>query len=835
MSTLVIVESPTKAKTIQKFLGSGYIVKASFGHIRDLEKKTLSIDVKNNFEPSYVISSPDKVKMLRAAFKTCNEVILASDEDREGEAIAWHVSEVLKLRSPKRIVFHEITKKAIDNAIKNPRKIDMNMVNAQQARRILDRLVGFELSPILWNYIKGELSAGRVQSIATRLIVDREKEIIAFQTAPYFKVNGIFTPLPSNSSKQLFADLDKHITDKNKTMEFLDACKTAIFTIEDIECKLQKRNPSPPFITSSLQQEAGRKLHMSAKQIMGLAQKLYEAGYITYHRTDCTLLSSQILTDIKAYIEKNYGENYVHIRQYQTKSKNAQEAHEAIRPTDISTLTIKDMSEDENKLYQMIWKRTVASQMKACEVNVFKAIIKISNRPDEKFIAKAEEIIFDGYLKVYNYKQATEEDEDSNNDNDSADKNLVIIKALKIGDKLNYSEITAKETYSKPPARYTEPTLNKKMEILGIGRPSTYASIINTIQERGYVEKKSVKGKQVDITILLLKAGKISETKGTTTLDSDKNKLFPTEIGIKTTDFLMEKFANVLEYSFTSKMEDELDCIAEGKKVWQKVIEEYYGTFHPIVAKLLADKPVAERQKKLVGVNDDGVEIRAYTTKFGSVLEVGEKKYRTRDNINVEELDAVKAQKLIENSYPRQLGMLANKPVVLKEGKFGIYMDYGGKSYNISAANGGEITFEMAKEIIESENVGDYNGKPIQLKNGKFGKYLVYNGNNYNLKSQDDEITVEYAIEIIEEKNKKTIKIINDSIKIMNGPYGAYINFGGKRFVSIPKDRDPAIFTLQDCKNLDEIDKIKKGNATATGNKFAAAKKTTYTKKYSKK
>lgn len=824
MTILIIVESPKKAMTIQKFLGSGYIVKASVGHIRELDKKAhhFGIEIDNGFQPHYTISKlkAANVKILRDVYKSCSEVILASDEDREGEAIAWHVADVLKLKSPKRIVFHEITKSAIEKALKSPRTINMDIVHSQEARCILDILVGFELSPILWSYIRGELSAGRVQSIATRLIVDREKEIQKFQAAPYFSVNAKF-------DNGLYTLLNKHIDNKDITLKFLEACKSAKFIVADIDKKQQKRNPSAPFITSSLQQEVGKKLRMSAKHIMALAQKLYEGGHITYHRTDCTILSEQILADIKKYITGTYGENYVHMRQYKSKAKNAQEAHEAIRPTNINVLSIADATDDENRLYQMIWKRTVASQMKACEVDVYHITIDISNQPDYKFIGKAEEITFDGYLRVYNYK----EESDSDDEKEGVVDNLKLIKSLKVGTELKYVEINAKETYTKPPMRYTEPTLNKKMETLGIGRPSTYASLVSKIQERGYVEFKSVKGKQVDTLCLSLVKNVIKESVVKTTLDSDKNKLIPTDIGIQTTDFLIEHFKNILDYDFTSKMEEELDDIYNGKKVWNKVVEEFYATFHPIVAKLSAEKPDDKRmeKKRVIGVNTDGVEMFVYQARYGPLLVVGDKKYKLHEGQSVDTFTESDAKTLMENSYPRTIGEHNGKPVVMKDGKFGVYLEYGGKNYNLkNKDNIDDFTMEMAKELIDNKSLGDYNGKPINVKDGQYGTYLEYGGKNYNLpKDNTAELTLESAIQIIDEKDKKLIKNINATVKIMNGEYGPYISFGAKKFVGIPKDRDPMTLTLQDCKNLEEIDKIKKANFKKAG----FVKKTGFTKK----
>ena len=759
MKTLIIVESPAKARTIQKILGSDFIVKSSFGHVRDLEKKNMGIDVNNNFKPKYVTLSTryKQITEIKSAYKDCNDIILASDEDREGEAIAWHLATVLKINNPKRIVFHEITATAIKNALQNIGTINMGMVNAQQGRRILDRLVGFEISPLLWKYIKTSLSAGRVQSLVTRIIIDRENEIEKFERESYYKVTSLFM-------NKLCGELDKNFRKRDECLTFLNDCKSAKFTIIDIQKKKVKRYPAAPFITSTLQQEAGKKLNMSSKMIMDIAQKLYENGFITYHRTDSTNLSDDIIGQISNFVIQNFGKEYLNIRKYKTKTKSAQEAHEAIRPTSINRISLDNTDgiiPQMKKLYQMIWKRTVASQMAPTEVEIYQIKINISNRP-EQFIAKAEKIIFPGFRKVYDYKEANEDDD--KNGKEIGTNQLKIIESLKLGMLLEYQNIICTEKFTNPIGRYSEPTLIKKMENLGIGRPSTYASIISIIQEREYVVKETRKGKKVDFLIIKLEKEKeyIKEEKGETILETERNKLFPTDIGHATNKFLLENFENIMDYQFTSRVEEELDEIANGKKVWSDVVARFYKTFHPQVDKMNAEANKGQngKNKRLVG-KERGTDknIYAYIGKFGPVLQIGEgnkdgdvkyvglKKDQSIDKITEEEANVLL-------KYPRKMGMYEDKEILLREGRYGLYLEYNGKNYGFEKDMGEDITLKQAKECIEK-------------------------------------------------RDKKIIKEIGKTIKIMNGEYGPFILMN-KKIIAIPKNMDPKELTAKDCKELAE-------------------------------
>ncbi len=761
MKILIIVESPTKAKKLQAFLGNDYIVKSSFGHIRDLQKENMGIDVANNFKPIYVITKSKQVSELKSSQKLCSEVILASDLDREGEAIAWHLAEVLKLKDPKRIVFDNVSKKAILDALKNPRKINIDLVNAQQGRRVLDRLVGFELSPLLWKHVTNALSAGRVQSVTTRLVIDKELDIEKFESHPYFKTVGIFNnKLEGDLDKNFTTNDDETIKDnvKNKeVLKFLDDCKSSEFTIGDIQKKKLKRYPSAPFRTSTLQQEAGRKLNMGAKLIMSNAQSLYENGYITYHRTDCVDLSEEAVANIKEYILDKFGDEYLNIRKYKTKTKDAQEAHECIRPNNISLEDINDtdMSPQQKKLYEIIWKKTISSQMSPCEVEVYTVKIDISNR-NERFICKAERIIFRGYKIIYDYKDVDEEDSDVESQS-KMDRNLKIIESLELNQKLKYKTITSTEKFTKASPRYTEATLTKKMEEIGIGRPATTASIISTIQERKYVIKETRKGKKVPYIIYILKDNVITEKTGDTTLETDKNKLFPTDTGIEVTKFLMEHFPDIMDYKFTSRIEGQLDEVAKGKKVWTNVVKSVYDNYHPNVVKLGAQEGKVQKKdinKRLVGKEQNtGKNIYAYVGKFGPVLQIGDQKDETRyvsirEGFSTETITEDEANSM--SQFPKNIGLYRGKDVVLKEGRFGLYMQYNGKNYNVA----------------------------------------------------DSDITIDKAVTIINEKDDKTIKVFNKNTKIMNGPYGPFILLD-KTIVSVPKEiEDPSKLTLEECKKI---------------------------------
>ncbi len=759
MKTLVIVESPNKIKTIQKYLGNDYIIKASCGHVRELSSENMGIDVANNFQPTYVISKGKHkyINSIKEGMKYCQRILLATDEDREGEAIAWHLVQVLNLKNSQRMVFHEITKKALEHSLKNLRSLDLNLVQAQQARSVLDKLVGFEISPTLWKHISSQTqtSAGRVQSVAVKLVVDRENEINNFQSQLYFKTHGIF-------DNKLEGDLDKNFDQKEDTLAFLKACQTATFLIADIQKKKVKRYPSAPFETSTLQQEGGRKLGLTSKQVMSTAQSLYEKGYITYHRTDCTILSQDVLGKIKAYILEKYNDKYLNLRQYKTKSKNAQEAHEAIRPTEIKRIDLADDSEIapiQQKLYQLIWKRAVASQMAPCEVEVFTVKISISNRP-EIFICKAEKIIFPGFKVVYDYQEDTDKDEEKPSETKNKQM-LKIIDNLQLAQVVKYQKITSSEKYTTPIARYSEPNLVKKMKTLGIGRPSTWASIMEKIKDRKYVEKRNEKGRTIDICILTLENDKISESKGKTTLQAEKNKLFPTDLGKTVNNFLVKNFDNIMNYKYTSQVEDELDHIAKGQKVWYQVVKDFYQDYHPAVEKLNDNNSTESMeskkdQKRLVGNEiTTGKNIYAYLGRYGPVLQIGDKK----DDIR---FVSIKSDQSIDTISEHEANQL----------------------------------------LIYPKNLGQHNGHSIFLKDGKFGLYLEYNGKNYKLKNDfDQNLSLEDAISCLEETSSKIIKTLNQTTKIMNGPYGPYIIFG-KKFVSIPSEMDPEKLTLQDCKEI---------------------------------
>lgn len=765
MKILIIVESPTKAKKLQAFLGNDYIVKSSFGHIRDLkkDKNSIGVNVENNFNPEYIITKSKQVADLKSSQKYCKEVILASDLDREGEAIAWHLAKVLNLNNPKRIVFNSISKKAILDALKNPRQIDMDMVNAQQARRILDRLVGFELSPLLWKHIANALSAGRVQSVTTRLIIDRENDIEKFNSETYYKTVGIF-------KNGLEGDLDKNFKINDEANSFLKHCISANFTITDIQNKKVKRFPSAPFRTSTMQQEAGRKLNMSAKMIMSHAQTLYENGYITYHRTDCVDISPEAITSIKEYILEKYGKEYLNIRKYKTKTKDAQEAHECIRPTNINkeNLDDTDLTIQQKKLYEIIWKKTVSSQMSPCEVEVYTVYIDISQR-SEKFICKAEKIIFPGYKIIYDYKDV-DQDPDDKDSQKKLDRNLKIIDSLKIGQEMKYKTITSTEKFTKATPRYSEATLTKKMEDLGIGRPATTASIITTIQDRTYVVKETRKGKKVSYKVYTLENGTIIENDGETILETERNKLFPTDLGKDVNHFLLDNFPDILEYEFTSKIERELDEVAKGKKVWNNVVKNVYENYHPNVVKLNSVESKVVRkgiEKRLVGKeNETGKSIYAYVGKFGPVLQIGDDNNKKdirfvsiKEEYSVDSITETEANDLL--NYPKNLGKLDGKDIYLKEGKFGLYLNYNSKNYSI-------------KDDIDAAN-----------------------------------ITLEQATDMVKEKDDKTIKVFNKTTKIMNGPYGPFIVYG-KKIAPVPKTvEDPSKLTLDDCREFVKIYKPK--------------------------
>ena len=677
---LVIVESPAKAKTIEGYLGKGFTVKSSIGHIRDLPKKGgMAIDIENGFKPKYVISE-DKTKVvneLKSEVKKADTIWLATDEDREGEAIAWHLTEALGLdkKDTKRIVFHEITKKAITHAVENPRELDQNLINAQQARRILDRLVGFELSPILWKKIKPGLSAGRVQSVALKLIVEREKEIINFKSVSSFRVSAEFT---TTDCKQFNAELPKRLNSLKDAQEFLEKCKSAEFKVENVEKKPAKKSPSAPFTTSTLQQEASRKLGFSVTQTMMVAQKLYESGKITYMRTDSVNLSNDALSAAQTAINNSYGENYAKRRTFTTKVKGAQEAHEAIRPTDMSKQII-DGESGYQKLYALIWKRTIASQMAEAQIDRTIATIGIST-DERQFVAKGEVITFDGFMKVY-----------LEGKDDEAESEKGMLPPLKLGALVETEEILGIERFSKHPPRYAEASLVKKLEELGIGRPSTYAATISTIQNRKYVIKQTTEAKQREIRAIIVKDGELTEEKRQENYGAEKGKLFPTSEGTVVCDFLEENFNNIMDYGFTSSVESEFDDIAEGKKVWNEMIAAFYGPFHKKVLEVdeNADRASGER---LLGVDPkSGNNIYARVGRFGPMVQIGERQESDSDPkpkyasiIGEQTVQTINLEQALELfKLPRVVGDFEGEEVVAAIGRFGPYLRYKGKFTSI--------------------------------------------------------------------------------------------------------------------------------------------------------
>ena len=762
---LVIVESPAKAKTIEKFLGKDYEVLSSYGHIRDLKKKDFSVDIAHRYKPIYEIPVDKKklVETLKEKAAKAEMVWLASDEDREGEAIAWHLFEVLKLQPErtKRIVFHEITKDAILHAIANPRDIDMNLVDAQQARRVLDRIVGFELSPVLWKKVKPALSAGRVQSVAVRLIVEREREISAFVPEASYRVIGEFL-LPGG--EVLKAELNHRLKTEAEAMALLEACKTASFSISDVTVKPAKRSPAAPFTTSTLQQEAARKLGFSVAQTMMVAQRLYEAGHITYMRTDSVNLSSLAINTTRDEIVKTLGEKYLHTRNYHTHTKGAQEAHEAIRPTYIGHHEIS-LSSQENRLYELIWKRTIASQMSDAELERTTATISISGR-EEYFVAVGEVLKFDGFLRVY--MESTDEDTD-------AEGNDKMLPALKKGDVLALTTATATERFSQAPARYTEASLVRKLEELGIGRPSTYAPTISTIQQRDYVEKGDRKGTERTYRQLTLCGGNIKSASKTEITGADKGKLLPTDIGVVVNDFLTEYFPDILNYNFTARVEQQFDDIAEGKKVWSDEIDHFYKLFHPVVENALALRLEHKVGERVLGTDPkSGRPVSVKIGRFGPLVQIGTtedkekplfaslQKGQSMSTITLEE-----ALKLFE--LPRTLGDFEEKTVVVGIGRFGPYIRHDGKYVSLPKEYTPQgVSLEEAIELIKQKREAESQrlikkfdeDADLELLNGRYGPYIAYKKKNYKLPRGSEPASLSFAdcMKIIELADKAPAK-----------------------------------------------------------------------------
>lgn len=751
---LVIVESPAKAKTIQKFLGNGYEVKSSFGHIRDLQDKKLSVDVERNFTPEYVIPSDKKkvVAELKKAAASASTVWLASDEDREGEAISWHLFETLGLNEAhtRRIVFHEITKDAIVNAVRNPRSIDMNLVNAQQARRVLDRLVGFELSPVLWRKIQPKLSAGRVQSVALRLVVEREKEIMAFENEAFYKVEAFFHPAGFPAAVKVKAVLDTKFKTIDEAREFLQDCIGAEFTVSDVEKKEATRFPAAPFTTSTLQQEAARKLRFPVSMTMRVAQSLYERGLITYMRTDSTNLSTLALGAAKKFITGNFGPEYSKTRQFKTHSKGAQEAHEAIRPTYIENTEIEGTAQ-EQKLYNLIWKRTVASQM--ADAKVLNTTLRVaSDKRSEKFNAQATQVLFDGFLKLYI----------EGTDNQEAEEEEVMLPDLQVGTKMEEKGINAECKFTAAPPRYSEATLVKKLEELGIGRPSTYAPTIATLTTgRGYIVKGDKEGKKITVNDLELRNGNISEKSKTETVGAERGRLLPQEIGMIVTDYLEKNFTDIMGYDFTANVEKEFDQIAGGTLVWNDVIGAFYTPFHKKVDEVLHDGNYSHVSKEL-GTDSEGNKITAKFGKFGPYIQKGEGekaqyaslgKDQLIENITLE--DALKMFQL-----PRTVGEYNGVEVIALKGRFGPFLKYGDRNFSIPRGKDPlKITLDECAAIIEdglsktaaNSVMAEYKDSDIQVINGRYGPYIKHAGSNYKIPKETDAATLTEAacLEII--------------------------------------------------------------------------------------
>ena len=837
---LVIVESPAKAKTIQKYLGKDYEVKSSFGHIRDLPKKGMGIDL-SNFTPDYEVSADKKklVTELKAAVKKSEMVWLASDEDREGEAIAWHLAEELKLKpeNRKRIVFHEITKNAILKAIENPRDIDQNLVNAQQARRVLDRIVGFEMSPVLWKKVKTGLSAGRVQSVAVRLIVEREKEIREFVPKPSFKVEGVFL---NDGKQEIAAKLKKDFEKESDAETFLQQAQTTEFKVLNVETRPGTRTASAPFTTSTLQQEASSRLGYNVTTTMRLAQRLYEEGFITYMRTDSVNLSQEAINGAKAQILSEYGENYSKPRNYTTKSSSAQEAHEAIRPTDFSVKTVGDAQ--LNKLYQLIYRRTLASQMENAKIE--KTVIEIGNpKLPQHFEAQGEVIIFDGFLKAYGIVK-TEDDDDESNEK--------LLPKVKVGEILDYKTITATEKFTKPAARFTEAGLVKKLEELGIGRPSTYAPTIQTIQNREYVDKREIEPQTREIVKMTLGKSGVKKEVLEEKFGGDKNKFVPTDIGEVVNDFLTDNFAEILDYGFTARVEEGFDEIANGDQKWKEMMTDFYSKFHPRIEDVEenADRATGER---ILGVDPkSGKNVHARIGRFGPMIQIGEQDDEEKPtfaslmaNQNIATITLEEALELFK--LPFDLQEVDGQPVSVGVGRFGPYVKWG-ETY-ISIPKGEDplsVNQERAEEIINEKKRADapiatYKGEPVTKGTGRFGPFIKYKSIFVNVpKRYDfDNLSQSDINELIDAKlDKEANRYIQqwekEKIAIENGRWGPFIKFGKANF-KIPKKADDTKYEAEELKEI-SLDEVKKWITEQDPKAFAekkkpAAKKATTAKK----
>lgn len=835
---LVIVESPAKAKTIEKFLGKNYTVKSSFGHIADLPTKELGVDVDKNFQPKYQVSKDKKklVRELKALADKSKTVWLASDEDREGEAIAWHLAEELNLKNKdtRRIVFHEITKSAILKAIESPRQIDQNLVDAQQARRILDRLVGYELSPVLWRKVKGGLSAGRVQSVAVRLIVEREREILEFKPQASFRVDAEFS---TQDGKAFKAKLATNLKTKAEAEAFLKQNIEAAFKVDDLTKKPAKKTPAPPFTTSTLQQEAARKLHYPVGKTMRLAQRLYEAGHITYMRTDSVNLSKEAKEGAAQEIYTAYGKEYAKARNYKSKAKGAQEAHEAIRPTNFSNHRIQ-AAYDEQRLYELIWKRGIASQMSDAQLE--RTHVKIgADKHNKQFTAKGEIIKFDGFLKVY--LEGT--------DDEDFEEKSGLLPQMKVNEAVANNFITATERFTRPPARYTEASLVKQLENLGIGRPSTYAPTISTIQNRKYIEKGSIDGKERNYVLFELKNDQLKEKSKTEKVGSDKGKLIPTDAGMIVTDFLVKHFDTILDYNFTAKVEEDFDRIAAGQEDWTKMMADFYGKFHPVVKDVEknAEREVGER---ILGTDPKtGKPVSARLGKYGPMVQLGSVEDEEKPKFASLAKDQTIASITFEEAMdlfklPKELGEYKGETVITNNGRFGPYVRYGNKF--VSLAPGEEpadINLERALELIKEKEKADapiyeYEGKPVQKGVGRFGPYIKWNDMfiNVNKKYDFDNLSESDIIELIKNKLKKEKeKIIHnweeEGIRVEKTRWKRSKIIQGKIKIELPKEVDAKALTLEEVKKIIESKKPAKKKTKKSTSKKKSTKKSSSKKK----
>ncbi|WP_289037050.1 type I DNA topoisomerase [uncultured Zobellia sp.] len=809
---LVIVESPAKAKTIEKFLGKDFKVESSFGHIADLPSKELGVDVENDFAPKYIVDKDKKalVKKLGDLAKKAETIWLASDEDREGEAISWHLAETLGLDKDKtkRIVFNSITKAAIQKAIENPREINYNLVNAQQARRVLDRLVGYELSPVLWKKIKPGLSAGRVQSVAVRLIVERERDIEAFTAEASFRISAEFKTLEGSV---FTAKLNKTFPSKEEAQVFLNENIGADFSVGNLDKKPAKKSPSAPFTTSTLQQEASRKLYFSVGRTMQVAQRLYEAGLITYMRTDSVNLSGEAISAAKDAIIDNYGEKYSTVRNFKGKSKGAQEAHEAIRPTDITNQS-PSLERDQSKLYELIWKRTIASQMSDAQLERTNVKIQASAH-SEQFTANGEVIKFDGFLKVY--MEGLDEE-------DVAEEQEGMLPAMKVGEALKNNYITATERFSRPPYRFTEASLVKKLEELGIGRPSTYAPTISTIQNRGYVEKGTVEGTERHYVQLLLEAGAVQEKKLSEMVGSDKGKLVPTDIGMIVNDFLVSHFATILDYNFTAKVEEDFDEIAEGDEDWQKVMKDFYKDFHPNVLDVQENADRASGERILGEDPKTGRQVSVRLGRFGPMVQMGtvddEEKPKFASLLPDQSLTTITYEEAMELfKLPRKLGVYEGEEVEANVGRFGPYVRFGKKFVSLEKGESAfDVDFARAVELIKEKQKADapiyhYEDKEVTKGTGRFGPFIKWDGMfiNVNKKYDFDNLSEADLIELIETKKQKEIdKVVQnwteEGIRIEKARWGRHNIIKGKIKVELAKTVDATKISLEEAQKLIE-------------------------------